>query len=92
MYDWLAGSHGLSSSRLLSKTDAINAFPMLQEEKLAAAIVYYDGTIPITSIAHFFASHRSNERCSNESCVGIDGHPTRRDRRKLCASRLFDKG
>lgn len=43
-YDFLAGSTGLQASRYLSKQEAIEAYPMLQMDRLVGAIVYYDGT------------------------------------------------
>ncbi|KFG81306.1 glycerol-3-phosphate dehydrogenase [Metarhizium anisopliae] len=43
MYDLLAGSQGLESSYLLSRTKAIDAFPLLKRDKLVGALVYYDG-------------------------------------------------
>lgn len=42
-YDLLAGSQGLESSYFLSKGKAIDAFPMLKQESLVGAMVYYDG-------------------------------------------------
>ncbi|XP_074072052.1 glycerol-3-phosphate dehydrogenase, mitochondrial [Macrotis lagotis] len=43
LYDLVAGAHGLKSSYVLSKTRALEHFPMLQKDKLVGAIVYYDG-------------------------------------------------
>jgi len=43
MYDLVAGSKCVKSSFLLSKTGALEKFPMLKKDKLKAAIVYYDG-------------------------------------------------
>ncbi|KAF7659140.1 hypothetical protein LDENG_00002810 [Lucifuga dentata] len=43
MYDLVAGIHCLKSSYVLSKTRALELFPMLKKEKLVGAIVYYDG-------------------------------------------------
>ncbi|NP_036868.1 glycerol-3-phosphate dehydrogenase, mitochondrial isoform X1 [Rattus norvegicus] len=43
MYDLVAGSHCLKSSYVLSKSRALEHFPMLQKDKLVGAIVYYDG-------------------------------------------------
>lgn len=39
----MAGGRGLESSYFLSKTKALDAFPMLKKENLAGAMVYYDG-------------------------------------------------
>uniref|UniRef100_A0A8C6IKB1 Glycerol-3-phosphate dehydrogenase n=1 Tax=Mus spicilegus TaxID=10103 RepID=A0A8C6IKB1_MUSSI len=43
MYDLVAGSQCLKSSYVLSKSRALEHFPMLQKDKLVGAIVYYDG-------------------------------------------------
>ncbi|XP_008422493.1 glycerol-3-phosphate dehydrogenase, mitochondrial isoform X1 [Poecilia reticulata] len=43
MYDMVAGIHCLKSSYLLSKSKALEYFPMLNKDKLVGAIVYYDG-------------------------------------------------
>ncbi|MEE6489327.1 hypothetical protein FKM82_015536 [Ascaphus truei] len=42
-YDLVAGSQCLKSSYVLSKSKALEFFPMLQRDKLVGAIVYYDG-------------------------------------------------
>ncbi|KAL1883058.1 hypothetical protein VTK73DRAFT_133 [Phialemonium thermophilum] len=42
-YDLLAGSEGIESSYFLTKSKAIDAFPMLNKENLVGALVYYDG-------------------------------------------------
>uniref|UniRef100_A0A8C8R7T6 Glycerol-3-phosphate dehydrogenase n=1 Tax=Pelusios castaneus TaxID=367368 RepID=A0A8C8R7T6_9SAUR len=43
LYDLVAGSQCLKSSYVLSKSRALELFPMLQKERLVGAIVYYDG-------------------------------------------------
>ncbi|KAG0096238.1 mitochondrial glycerol-3-phosphate dehydrogenase [Podila epicladia] len=42
-YDLLAGHQGMESSYFLTKGKALDAFPMLKNEKLVGAMVYYDG-------------------------------------------------
>ncbi|KAL9944217.1 mitochondrial glycerol-3-phosphate dehydrogenase [Verticillium nonalfalfae] len=42
-YDLLAGSQGLESSYYLSKSKALEAFPLLKKDTLKGALVYYDG-------------------------------------------------
>lgn len=44
MYDWVAGKRGLESSYFLTRTRALQEFPMLKKENLIGAVVYYDGT------------------------------------------------
>ncbi|KAG0048175.1 mitochondrial glycerol-3-phosphate dehydrogenase [Gryganskiella cystojenkinii] len=42
-YDLLAGHQGMESSYFLTKGKALEAFPMLKNDKLVGAVVYYDG-------------------------------------------------
>lgn len=42
-YDFLAGSEGIESSYLLTRSKALEAFPMLKPDGLIGALVYYDG-------------------------------------------------
>lgn len=42
-YDLLAGHQGMESSYFLTKGKALEAFPMLKNDKLVGAMVYYDG-------------------------------------------------
>lgn len=42
-YDVLAGSEGIESSYFLTKSKALDAFPMLKGTNLVGALVYYDG-------------------------------------------------
>ncbi|KAI5809514.1 glycerol-3-phosphate dehydrogenase [Peziza echinospora] len=44
MYDWLAGAENLEGSYFLTKGKACEQFPMLKEEGLVGALVYYDGS------------------------------------------------
>ncbi|NWV08531.1 GPDM protein, partial [Ptilonorhynchus violaceus] len=44
LYDLVAGSQCLKSSYVLTKSRALELFPMLRKDKLVGAIVYYDGT------------------------------------------------
>jgi glycerol-3-phosphate dehydrogenase len=43
MYDLLAGHQNISASYLMSRSKAIEAFPMLKTRNLVGAVVYYDG-------------------------------------------------
>src|SRR3569833_446066 len=43
LYDLLAGSEGIESSYFLTRSKAIDAFPMLKRTGLVGALVYYDG-------------------------------------------------
>ena len=41
VYDFLAGSEGIESSYFLTKSKALDAFPMLKKNGLFGALVYY---------------------------------------------------
>ncbi|KAL1304792.1 hypothetical protein AAFC00_003723 [Neodothiora populina] len=42
-YDFLAGSENIESSYFLTKSKALDAFPMLKKSNMVGALVYYDG-------------------------------------------------
>lgn len=43
LYDLFAGREALESSYFLTRSKALDAFPMLKKDKLVGALVYYDG-------------------------------------------------
>lgn len=43
VYDLLAGPHNIESSYFLTRSRALDAFPMLKKDTLCGALVYYDG-------------------------------------------------
>lgn len=43
LYDWLAGSRRMASSRWLSKREALRYFPAFNPRKFNSAVLYYDG-------------------------------------------------
>lgn len=43
-YDLLAGRQNLESSYILTRGQALEAFPMMNEDRLKGAVVYYDGS------------------------------------------------
>jgi glycerol-3-phosphate dehydrogenase len=45
-YDFLAGSENIESSYFMTKSKALNAFPMLKSDNLVGALVYYGKSIP----------------------------------------------
>jgi len=45
MYDLLAGKENKETSYLMTKSQALEAFPMLKRDGLVGAVVYYDGKI-----------------------------------------------
>ena len=46
-YDFLAGSEGIESSYFLTKSRAMDAFPMLRKDNLFGALVYYGTSKPM---------------------------------------------
>lgn len=60
-YDLLAGSEGIESSYFLTKSRAMDAFPMLNKNNLVGALVYYGGFAPIMGVADKLIIRR---RCS----------------------------
>jgi len=42
-YDFLAGEEGVKSSYFLGRSKALDAFPLLKQDHLVGALVYYDG-------------------------------------------------
>ena len=50
LYDLLAGKANMESSYVMSKGKALEAFPMLKDDGLTGAVVYYDGA---WALVHF---------------------------------------
>ena len=63
-YDLLAGSEGIESSYFLTKSKAIDAFPMLKRDDVIGAMVYY-GTF---LLFFFFVSNSLG--CVGSNLVG----------------------
>lgn len=47
MYDLVAGKRLIKSSYYISKEKALELFPMLKQEKLVGALIYYDGAFGV---------------------------------------------
>jgi len=56
-YDFLAGSEGIESSYFLTKTRALDAFPMLRKDNLFGALVYYGNPLPLTGLGEVNKAH-----------------------------------
>lgn len=54
MYDVLAGKENMEHSYLMSKSRALEVFPLLKSEGLVGALVYYDGQCLRISARSFF--------------------------------------
>lgn len=59
-YDWLAGSEGIESSYFLTKSKAIDAFPMLRRDNLIGAMVYYGMCQPTPHLMLAFGELHAN--------------------------------
>jgi glycerol-3-phosphate dehydrogenase len=53
-YDIVAGRQLLKPSYFITKTTALESFPMLKNEKLCGALVYYDGKFVFLFVFFFF--------------------------------------
>jgi len=45
MYDWISGTTNIGNSKWLSKALALKRLPTLRKEKLASAVLYWDGQL-----------------------------------------------
>lgn len=52
-YDFLAGSEGIETSYFLTKSKAIDAFPMLKRDNIIGAMVYY-GELRNRTLRNYF--------------------------------------
>ena len=53
MYDFVSGKRVLKNSYYISKAQALERFPMLKNESLKGAIVYYDGQVSFIVAIHY---------------------------------------
>ena len=54
MYDLLAGKENMETSYLMSNGKALEAFPMLKQDGLVGALVYYDGPFSRPSFCTYY--------------------------------------
>ncbi|KAJ5086302.1 hypothetical protein NUU61_007609 [Penicillium alfredii] len=88
-YDFLAGSEGIESSYFLTKSKAIDAFPMLKRDNVIGAMVYYDGAhndsrmnVSLAMTAALYGSTVVNHM----EVTGLDKDASG----KLCGARMKD--
>ncbi|MCJ1431889.1 mitochondrial glycerol-3-phosphate dehydrogenase [Xylographa pallens] len=88
-YDFLAGSEGIESSYFLTKSKALEAFPMLKRNNVVGALVYYDGAhndsrmnVSIAMTAALYGATVVNHM----EIVGLEKDATGR----LCGARVKD--
>jgi hypothetical protein len=82
MYDILAGSENIESSYFLTRSKALDAFPMLKKEGLKGALVYY-GKDDGRGGKVLTGCRWRSQRLSYERLAGHDGRAVRGDRRQL---------
>ncbi|RDW91573.1 glycerol-3-phosphate dehydrogenase-1 [Coleophoma crateriformis] len=88
-YDFLAGSEGIESSYFLTKSKALDAFPMLKRTDLVGALVYYDGAhndsrmnVSLAMTAALYGANVAN----HVEVVGLEKDASG----KLCGARVKD--
>lgn len=76
-YDLLAGSEGIESSYFLTKTRAMDVFPMLRRDNLWGALVYYGKRAwtyaAMVRVRALIGTRWSPQRLENERISGDDG-------------------
>lgn len=79
-YDFLAGSEGIETSYFLTRSKALDAFPMLRKDNLIGALVYYDGAhndsrmnISIAATAALYGANVVNYMEVTSLTKGADG-------------------
>jgi glycerol-3-phosphate dehydrogenase len=78
-YDFLAGSENIESSYFLTKSKALDAFPMLKKEGLVGALVYY-GMFDTGRVWNSANDIRwCTQRLPHERFPRYDGRTLRRD-------------
>ena len=76
MYDFLAGAENIESSYFLTKSKALDAFPMLKKEGLFGALVYYGmfASLSQSLVAHCYrwcTQRLPHERLSRNDCSNL---------------------
>lgn len=93
MYDVVAGRQVLKPSYVLSKTKALELFPMLKKDKLVGALVYYDGqhddarmnvALAITAVRYGASVSNYVEVVNINKTVDVDGNE------RVCGARVKD--
>ena len=88
-YDFLAGSENIETSYFMTRSKALDAFPMLKKENLWGALVYYDGAhndsrmnISLAMTAALYGATMVNHLEVTGLEKGADG--------KLCGAKVRD--
>jgi len=72
-YDLLAGSAGIGDSRLLSRTRALERFPMVHAEGLKAGVLYYDGQFNDARMSVSIALTAAEHGATIANHLGVEG-------------------
>lgn len=82
MYDLIAGAQNMGSSYMVSRSKALEIFPMLRANNLAGGVVYYDGqqndtrmniALILTAIEHGAVAANHTEVVSLIKKAGVNG-------------------
>lgn len=92
-YDLVAGDRNVKSSYYLSKTEALELFPMLKKDKLCGAIVYYDGQQDdarmCLAVALTAARHGATV-CNHVEVLELLKRPDEKGEKVLCGAKVKD--
>ncbi|KAH8925599.1 DAO-domain-containing protein [Atractiella rhizophila] len=93
MYDILAGKENMQSSYFLSKSRALEQFPMLKKDSLVGALVYYDGQHNDSRMNMALVStaiHHGAVAVNHCEVVQLHKKPNEVGELKLCGARVRD--
>lgn len=92
-YDLVAGDRNVKSSYYLSKSEALERFPMLKGEKLCGAIVYYDGQqndARMNLAIALTAGRQGATVCNHVEVLELLKKPDASGKQKLCGAKVKD--
>lgn len=89
MYDWVSGKRLLKSSHYINKEKALERFPMLKNEQLKGALIYYDGqhNDARMNLAIVLSAIRNGAKCCNHVAVE---QLIKDENGKLCGAQVKD--
>lgn len=89
LYDVLAGSKSLGSSRLIGREAALQRFPMLKAEGLRAGVLYYDGQFNDTRMTVSLIATAQNLGVVTANYV--EALALVKEQGRICGARLCDR-
>ncbi|GAA98993.1 uncharacterized protein L969DRAFT_548382 [Mixia osmundae IAM 14324] len=93
LYDLLAGRENMESSYLMSRGKALEAFPMLKQDDLVGALVYYDGQhndARMNMALVMTAVHQGCVAANHTEVVSLHRQKDANGVERLCGARLRD--